>query len=89
MIDTNGQIYYLDFDRMIDRKTGDLIEKPDVKRIAECQNHLNALSQHIDVYIFQCCGVAFIHAQVCNYMEMDNWIHLKVIIQKILATSKY
>ena len=33
MIDTNGQIYYLDFDRMIDQNTGDLMEKPDIKRI--------------------------------------------------------
>ena len=33
MIDTNSQIYYLDFDRMIDQNTGDLMENPDIKRI--------------------------------------------------------
>ena len=51
MIDTNGQIYYLDFDRMIHRNTGFFMKKTDIKRIAECQNHLNDLSQHIDIHI--------------------------------------
>ena len=47
MIDTNGRVYHLDFDHMINRKTGDLMENPDIKLSAECQNHLNDLSQHI------------------------------------------
>ena len=51
MIETNGQIYYLDFDRMIDRNTEDVMETSDIKRIAEFQNHLNTLSQHIDIHI--------------------------------------
>ena len=47
MIDTNGRVYHLDFDHMINQKTGDLMENPDIKLRAEYQNHLNDLSKHI------------------------------------------
>lgn len=49
MIDTNGRVYHLDFERMLDHEES---EKSNSKRLDECLNYLKTLSEHVDMLRF-------------------------------------
>ena len=50
MIDKNGRFYHLDFERMLDYEKS---KKTKSKRLDECLNYLNTLSEHVALI---CCG---------------------------------
>ena len=51
MIDTNGRVYHLDFERMLENH--EKSKKTKSKRLDECLSYLNTLSEHVALI---CCG---------------------------------